>query len=90
MNYDPEEIVEFVLDCFLEGMKEPGIVTELLETYEIDEKSAKHAVVMVLEAFKRAGKIHAGEELPATRNENDPFFRIAVKMGLEEFKKKGI
>jgi hypothetical protein len=86
MNYDPEEIVEFILDCFVDGMKEHSILGELQETYDIDEKSAKHAVSMVLEAYKRAGKIHAGEEVPHSKNESDKFFSIAVKMGLDYFR----
>jgi hypothetical protein len=87
MNYDPEEIVEFILEGFIEGDKEGTIMEELNEAYEIDAKTAKRAVDMVLEGFRRAGKIHAGEELPASRNESDDFFRIAVKKGLEHFRK---
>ena len=88
MNYDSEEIVEFILERFTEGEKENDILEELVENYEIDEVNGKHAVAMVLEGFKRAGKIHAGEELPKSKFENDEFFKIAVKLGLEEFRKR--
>ncbi|HEY6162790.1 MAG TPA: hypothetical protein VI112_16285 [Bacteroidia bacterium] len=86
MNYDPEEIVEFVLKSFINGDREREIMEELYEAYDVGTDDSKHAVAMVLEGFKRAGKIHAGEELPKSKFESDEFFRIAVKLGLEHFR----
>ena len=88
-NFDPEEIVEFILDRFNEGERENIIIDELDETFGMDEKTAAHAIDMTQAGFLRAGKIHAGEEFVASKLDHDAYFRVAVKLGVEEFKKKG-
>ena len=89
MNFDPEEIVEFILDLFTAGGKEPAIIENLDETFGMDSKTAKHAVDMTMLGFVRAGKIHSGEEFPAGKNDGDAYFRVAVKLGVEHFRKNG-
>ena len=89
MNFDPEEIVEFILKRFNDGDKETAIIENLDETFDMDSKTAKHAVEMTQAGFVRAGKIHSGEEFPQSKNDRDPFFRVAVKLGIEEFDKRG-
>lgn len=88
MNFDPEEIVEFVLAAFDEGDKEPAIIESLDETFGMDAKTAKHAVDMTQAGFVRAGKIHSGEEFPSSKLDHDAYFRVAVKLGVEQFNKR--
>ena len=87
MTFDPQEIVEFILDHFDNGDKENIIIEDLDETFEMDDKTAKHCVDMTMAGFVRAGKIHSGEEFPASKLDHDVYFREAVKLGVERFNK---
>ncbi|MBR4346475.1 MAG: PqqD family peptide modification chaperone [Oscillospiraceae bacterium] len=65
----------FITNCLKEEITEDGIVSKMLETYDVDEDTARQAVRDVVESLRSVGAIVEKKE-PVKK---------AVKMGYEEY-----